>query len=149
MAGFKSYGCLTFLVNKLQTCLPFSNQETNNTKRSKNKRVKIDEHSKNANNNNTNRKQSIRQSSIERTGSPDSYRTRSNSRKTSNSGVEKTSSSYSRKINDVIDLDDTSRTTKYVAKASITVDKPSSGKDRWKRGMTLIKEKKQNEVFSS
>ena len=76
-------------------------------------------------------------------------------RSPNNSGRARKVSSVSKKLNDAIDLDDTSRKPRYIAKVSITKPVANSGgspasnkktinKNRWKRGMTIIKERKAN-----
>uniref|UniRef100_A0A7M6DRY4 Uncharacterized protein n=1 Tax=Clytia hemisphaerica TaxID=252671 RepID=A0A7M6DRY4_9CNID len=153
MDGFKSYGCFSFVISKFGKLLSRSKHEKRDGNRS-NKRIKIVEPKLPTSN--TGKPKTLQSSKVT---APASRTRQENSRKvstTSSRGTSpppknqrrKISSSYTRKLSDAIDLDDTSRGNRYIAttKASTTVDKTSKdsnvNRQRWKRGMDLINEKK-------
>ena len=166
MAGNKNYGCFTFFISKFDNCIPFFGSRSKEEKREDNrskKRIEIVEPPESQNHAGklkkvaTGKATAKQQENTRKTSTTSTQGTISpkNHRRKSSNTVEKSSSSYTRKLNDAIDLDDTCRGNKYIAttaSSSIAIDKTSNNsnvnRQRWKRGLTLIKETKHEPVIN-
>uniref|UniRef100_A0A7M6DRN9 Uncharacterized protein n=1 Tax=Clytia hemisphaerica TaxID=252671 RepID=A0A7M6DRN9_9CNID len=179
MAATKNYGCFSFVCDYFKKCFPFvkskkssptriryvppahqhASRKTSSTSVQHQERRRLssnDSYSGRKHSNNElhpGRKISNSELNAGRKHSGSKSPSRSPNISPNRSNKSRKVSSVSKKLSDAIDLDDTSRKSRYVAKVSITNSEVNPerspvnnkmAKNHWKRGMTIIKERKAN-----